>query len=351
MHTVQAKGVNDACFQVLQKLDTEGFQSRSDKGTTLALSRVLVEVDDPTDRYLTLIGRNYNVYAMIAESIWVLAGTKQINPWLSKFLPRAKDFSDDGHTWYRGYGPMLYQNDQWQGCIDYLSKSAGSRQAVLSIFDPAQESFSACKANVGTAYVKDRSCNNMIYFYTELENKSQLSIHLNNRSNDNMWGAWTINMPEFALIQEITAELLDMDMGVYSVYQNNSHVYMENEIVQKQFRSIMHADGRSKVLTDPRWDFSEEPIMDLGKMTTANCVREWSTDLISLLSQDEPKLAPLVNLMDHWCIQEGTKLHNYAMILYCHLTGSSLSYNHLGKRLATAIEHSKFRKHNVVWDN
>jgi thymidylate synthase len=76
--------------------------------------------------------------------MWVLAGRNDIE-WLSAYLPRAADFSDDGITWRAGYGRRIRHwdcnpgdpgLDQHAYIVDTLREDPLSRQAVIGIWDP-----------------------------------------------------------------------------------------------------------------------------------------------------------------------------------------------------------------------
>ena len=101
---------------------------------------------------MTLDGRNNSIAAAIAETFWVLSGSKVISGWLQYFLHRAPLYSDDGVTWTRAYGPMLYQNNQWAGVIKYLEANPQTRQAVLSIFDLLRNLMTLSIQSWNTAY-------------------------------------------------------------------------------------------------------------------------------------------------------------------------------------------------------
>src|SRR6185369_16207852 len=78
--------------------------SRIEKTKELAFTGITLL--KPEQREIMLPGRKHNVAAQIAETMWVLAGRNDIE-WLSHYLPRAKDYSDDGKIWRAGYGPRL----------------------------------------------------------------------------------------------------------------------------------------------------------------------------------------------------------------------------------------------------
>lgn len=254
-HLINALNVNDAYIQAARLIDSHGAVTQSEKGTTKAVKRATICVTNPKERYVTLDGRNNSIAAAIAETFWVLSGSKVISGWLEYFLHRAPLYSDDGVTWTRAYGPMLYQHNQWAGVIKYLEANPQTRQAVLSIFDPAQESYDAIKFNHGTPHIKDRSCNNMLYFDVNQETK-QLDVTVINRSNDVSYGVFTINFFEFSFLQELTALYLHQKhpeefaegIGNYTLFSNNLHVYLANDpvavekgnnLAEKQFKAVL----------------------------------------------------------------------------------------------------------------
>src|SRR5690606_36637114 len=98
-------------------------------------------LDRPLERYLFVPGRNNDVFAQVAETMWVLAGRDDI-AWLERYLPRAPQFSDDGATWRAAYGPRLRNwngRDQIDEVRRLLSEDRSSRRAVTSLFDPARD--------------------------------------------------------------------------------------------------------------------------------------------------------------------------------------------------------------------
>ena len=60
-------------------------------------------------------------------------------------------------------------------------------------------------------------------------------------------------MPEFSFIQEITADLLGLEVGVYSAYQNNLHVYLDKPIAKKQFIDCLDKNSTKVVNYKPDW--------------------------------------------------------------------------------------------------
>lgn len=63
-------------------------------GTRELLARTVM-IQRPCERFITIPGRRNDVFATIAETMWVLAGREDVG-FLSRYLKRAGDYSDDG---------------------------------------------------------------------------------------------------------------------------------------------------------------------------------------------------------------------------------------------------------------
>jgi thymidylate synthase len=157
----------------------------------------LVSLSNPLERCIVVPARHNNVFASIAETMWVIAGRSDI-AYLSNYLPRAVKFSDDGETWRAGYGPRLRHwpgVDQFDAVVRTLTTAPTSRRAVMSIFDPSVDYQDSL----------DVPCTNWLHF-TVRDNKLDLSIAV--RSNDIMWGFSGINTFEWSVVQEMMAHWL-----------------------------------------------------------------------------------------------------------------------------------------------
>lgn len=174
-----------------------------------------VTLSEPWRRYCLVPGRKANVAAQIAETMWVLSGRDDVE-WLANYLPRAKDFSDDGRTWRGAYGPRLRS---WGGDVDQLAhvlqllrEDPTTRRAVIQIYDP----------RVDTSPGKDVPCNNWISFQSRL---GLLHMHVAIRSNDLFWGWSGINAFEWSALQEILAGMLGIGVGQITFSISSLHAY------------------------------------------------------------------------------------------------------------------------------
>ena len=206
--------VNDALPELA------GYVLKGDEVGTRTGNRVMerlhetVALLEPWMRYSLLPQRRASLPAQIAETMWVLAGRNDVE-WLSHYLPRAPEFSDDGEVWRGGYGPRLRHFDgidQVKHVVDLLKKDPLTRRAVISIYDP----------NIDSQPGKDIPCNDFISFQSRL---GALNMHVFVRSNDLMWGWSGINTFEWSVLQEVIASILGIGVGHLTFSISSLHVY------------------------------------------------------------------------------------------------------------------------------
>jgi thymidylate synthase len=208
----------NTALPILMEHLLEAPEVGSRAGRVHEMTHVGITLRQPQERYIILPDRKPSLPAQIAETVWVLSGRQDIE-WLSHYLPRAKDFSDDGQTWRAGYGPrmrswrnMVQVVDQLAYVVDTLRKDPLSRQAVISLWDPA----------IDTKPGKDIACNNWLSFSSRL---GKLDLHVAVRSNDAMWGWSGINVFEWSTLQEVVAGLLGIEVGSLHFSATSFHLY------------------------------------------------------------------------------------------------------------------------------
>jgi len=172
-------------------------------------------IEHPERNLILTPHRANNPFAMWAETLWVLAGRNDL-AFLSQYLPRATEFSDDGGlTWRAGYGPRLRSwngIDQLQEIVKILQADPNSRRAVISIYDPDRDFIKSL----------DIPCNDLLQFLIR-DNKLHMSIYI--RSNDIMWGWSAINSYEWSILQQVLASILKVGVGQVSYFIGSLHVY------------------------------------------------------------------------------------------------------------------------------
>jgi thymidylate synthase len=212
--------INAALPLLCRTLLRRGEENGSRNGTVKELTHVGITLTNPLQREILLEGRKANIAAQIAETMWVLTGRSDMD-FLTKYLPRAADYSDDGVVWRGAYGPRLRAwpgslgdepLDQWQHCLDLLKKDPLTRRAVMTIYDPTED----------TPDGLDIPCNNWITFSSRL---GRLDMHVGIRSNDLLWGWSGINAFEWSAMLEISAGLLGIQPGSLHFSTTSLHLY------------------------------------------------------------------------------------------------------------------------------
>lgn len=203
--------LNESLYDSLAWLLKNGQRTHSRNGSTLEATMVSLQITQPWNREVLLPDRKASLPAQIFETAWVLAGRDDIKS-LERYLPRARDFSDDGETWRGAYGPRIRNQIPYVARV--LTEQPDSRQAVISIYNPAVDSTSVP--------VLDRPCNLALQF---LLRGGELHCNVFLRSNDAIWGYSGINVFEWSVLQEIIAGLLGVGVGCLQLNTTSFHLY------------------------------------------------------------------------------------------------------------------------------
>lgn len=252
-HNVLFPNASVALPDLLGKLLSHGEEVGSRAGRVTELTHVGITLTKPWQRELLVPLRKPNLAAQIAETMWVLKGSNDVG-WLSHYLPRAKDFSDDGQTWRAGYGTRLrkfpdhgnaVKVDQLAEVVRTLKASPLSRQAVMSIWDPTEDWQPS----------KDIPCNNWLSWSSRL---GKLDLHVAIRSNDAMWGWSGINAFEWSALQEVVAGLLGIEVGGLHFSTTSFHLYDRHWDKARRIVDAFdsHAVKGAELLDSPRFDGS-----------------------------------------------------------------------------------------------
>jgi thymidylate synthase len=221
------------------------------KATRELLGRLTI-LERPLERYMFLPRRHNDVFAQFAETIWMLAGRDDV-AWLSRYLPRAPDYSDDGKSWRGAYGPRLRlwasDVDQLDKVRRLLSEDRASRRGVMVLFDPARD----------FADSKDIPCNNWLSWIAR-DGKLHLSAAI--RSNDAVWGFSGVNAFEWSVLHELMAYWLGLEVGSASFFATSFHLYDHHFERARQIGEGFHGltpydFGINRATFQTRWsDFS-----------------------------------------------------------------------------------------------
>jgi thymidylate synthase len=251
---ISADHINRLFRDAAKTLLKDGKEVKVKENLTLELHPFTLILEDPTKRTLVYPGRGNNPFSTLFETLWVLSGNNNIKD-LKFFLPRAADFSDNGVDWRAGYGTRIFRHlginserangivepkkgseweyiknrpvDQFEYVYNTLRSDPTSRQAVITIWDPAKE----CTVEKS----KDYPCSNYLTF---LIRDGKLDLTLNMRSNDILWGFSSINVYEFTVLQEIMANMLGVEVGTYYHTANSFHCYKTGFNAEKNFANL-----------------------------------------------------------------------------------------------------------------
>lgn len=259
----EGDSINGVLPIILSDLLEYGDEVGSRNGRVKEIINPQIVLKQPWRREVLCNGRGANVFAQIAETAWVLAGRNDVE-WLSAYLPRAKDFSDDGETWRGGYGPRLrfWDNlplgsrtagqpgpiDQLAHVVDLLKQDPLSRRAVIAIYNPT----------VDTEPGKDIPCNDFLQFQSRL---GKLHMTVTVRSNDVMWGWSGINAFEWSTLQEIVASMLGIGIGDLVFNIGSLHLY------ERHWAKARHIDA--DLTQHPRIPFDPDRLVrDVATLDT-----------------------------------------------------------------------------------
>jgi thymidylate synthase len=159
--------------------------------------------------------RNLKSRVIAGEALWILKGSDKlvdIEPW----IPRMREFSDDGIFLTGAYGPRIHQ--QMKYVIDTLVADRDSRQATLTTW------------NRCPPVSKDIPCTVAMDFKIR-QDKLHLSVFM--RSSD-VWLGLPIDIFSFTCIAYTAVIILQdtyptLEPGMLSITAASSHVYARDK--------------------------------------------------------------------------------------------------------------------------
>lgn len=214
MNVIEATGYREALPKALKLILRTGKNISPRGNETIEVEDVLIQLSNPRDRVPLLPHRRANIFALLAETLWVFAGRDDLE-FIGFYLSRVADFSDDGIRLEGAYGPRLrnwYGHDQLMNLVGLLRNDPSSRRAVISLFDPTKDWDNTRK---------DIPCNNWLQFTIRDE---RLNMRVTSRSMDVIWGS-TLNIFEWTTMQELLAYWLSVDVGTYVHFIGSLHLY------------------------------------------------------------------------------------------------------------------------------
>ena len=217
MIEIRARNVNEAISEALWKLKVVGVQEDTRNGPVIAFPEpVVTTYERPQERVLFWGERDANPIFHLMESIWMLAGRRDV-AFLEQFNSKIGQYSDDGKVFNAAYGYRWREHfgyDQLTEIIKLLRQEPNTRQAVIQIWDTEDL----------TKSTKDKACNTQAFFEIR---QGRLNMTVINRSNDLWYGCYGANAVHFSFLMEFIASAVGVPMGVYRQFSHNLHLYTE----------------------------------------------------------------------------------------------------------------------------
>ena len=201
---------NEAYEYMHNEIITNGI----DFANTKALFNIGFTIENPTNKVITNKERNWNQEYAAAEWAWYLSGDPSIHKLgelYGKIPAIWKNMADKNGKVNSNYGYQWRRNNQLENVINILEHGYDTRQAAISIYDGKEIN----------KYEFDTPCTYAIQF-TVVQNKLYMSVYM--RSND-LWYGFCNDQYQFASLQEMVAERLNLPVGTYYHHAHNLHLY------------------------------------------------------------------------------------------------------------------------------
>jgi len=183
MIKIEGNSLNSLVYQACEVMMKQGKLIQSRNGLCWELLDVDFILHNPKARYLHLNGRTNNPFATFFEVIWVFAGYDHLDE-LLHFIPRAKNYSDDGKTWRGAYGSRIYAHGQIDSILEHFEKDLNTRRAVMTIWQPEYDTQQSIREQ-GFEDSKDIPCSQWLGFWIR-ENKLYLKFQMRYLRNLNL---------------------------------------------------------------------------------------------------------------------------------------------------------------------
>ena len=201
---------NEAFEYFYKTISKEG----RDFADTKALFNIGFTILEPRARRITSNMRNWKEDYAEAEWKWYLSEDRNISKLgdiYGKVPEIWKRMADSNGNVNSNYGWQWGRNDQIDYVVDLLKREKYTRQATLSIYDGKEHD----------KYTYDTPCTYAVQF-TITDNRLNMCVTM--RSND-LWYGFCNDQYQFSKLQEMIADEINIDMGVYYHFAHNIHIY------------------------------------------------------------------------------------------------------------------------------
>lgn len=204
--------------------------------------------------------RNANPFFHVAEALWMLSGSNDLDR-IAGYNARMREFSDDGgvtqpgaygYRWRKHFGGY----DQLRAVVEKLTDNPYDRRVVLTMWS-STDLYNSEKS-------KDVPCNTHVYFAARSDANDPngppvLDMTVCCRSNDAVWGAYGANVVHFSFLHEFVSLAAKLKMGAFYQVSNNMHYYEEREDVQRLLSATFGVSSPPLTCQD-----EHEPLLSAG---------------------------------------------------------------------------------------
>jgi len=277
MHLINCRNVHEALPVGLNLLHSIGVRRQSRAGDViLAPEPVTTLYQKPDELCCFWPERNVNPFATLFEGLWMLAGQNNVD-YVARFIPRMRDFSDDGVTLHGAYGERWRSRhgfDQLHEISQALKANPDCRRQMLQIWD------------VNTDLIepgKDVPCNTMVHF--QVNAYGYLDMTVFNRSNDIIWGAYGADAPHFGMLLQYVAHASGHKIGRYWQISDNWHAYEETLTEEiKGLRNWARNPQYERLVAHSPYESGEvKPYPMFG----SESIEQWDADLKMFMDEED----------------------------------------------------------------
>lgn len=215
--------LDDLLGAIIPKLLRSRTRISPSRGPARELTGVLLNLRNPRAR-LSRTETRGRIFSCLGELLWYLSGTNALD-FITYYIGRYRDESDDGETVYGGYGPRLFNMngriDQVENVRQLLCRNPDTRRAVIQLFD----------ARDLAAQHQEVPCTCTLQF---LHRGGALHMFTHMRSNDAFVGL-AHDVFAFTMLQEIMARSLGVQLGQYKHAVGSLHLYESDVVAAGQF--------------------------------------------------------------------------------------------------------------------
>lgn len=258
MYTAEYEGINSFLIGACKLLLQEAIVRKTRGETCYELPEpFMFKIKHPTARIVTIAERKWNKTLPYAESLWLASGRNNID-FITHYLPRMIDFSDDEKYMRGGYGPRFrhyngsildyavdfsyetqpFDTDQFKYIADCFKQDMETRRAVISLGEPVKDCFDV---NFNLKQTLDVPCTRLLHFMKQA-NSEKLNLIVGMRSNDILWGASAVNIFNYTFIQEYFSAILGLEIGEYFHIADTLHYYEKEQDKVKKIAQLNEAE-------------------------------------------------------------------------------------------------------------